>query len=1159
MRFVRALFAALVGALPLVAAAQPSREPIVYDAPAGNLPTGRLGADPFWAVLPSGRLVKPAGRSAIVGIDALGVALAPDGRYAIVSNGDARLPGARSLVDPSVAGGSTLTVVDVATMRVASQYSAPNASFFSGIVAARDPLDPSRTLVLAAGGSSGAVFVLTLDVEGRLSPDRVQSRIALPAAGDPMYADAGHSFPATIVLSRDGATAYAIGNESSAAVAIDLRRRELRASASVGFFPFGATALKDALLVCDEGLMRYGKLAQATLSPAFRTPPADIQRASSLAFDAAFSTASLAANSAVQLPMDQAPDGTMLAGGEHRAAVVADPAGTYAYVALASVDRIAVVSLEGRPRVLGGLDLRLFPLGPFGTQPVALALSNDGKRLYVALAGLNAIAVLDASDPVHLKRLGLIPTGWRPAALALSSDDASLYVTNQKGFGSDFGFTGDGPTATDAGGHVQQVRIDSRAVWSTLQRIDLSGLNMVRETYTALGSARSPSSGAPSDVVPALGGGASSRIKHVVMIVEESKTFDAMLGDLVDGYGRKHGNADPSMVAFDASVTPNLHALARSYALADNFYADAQESGAAHQALLGGIASDYTERMAGVRTAARQDPEDYSRFGSIFNSLALHNISFRDYGDQLCVSGYDDGMNPDPKVDDPGFVDVNDRLAPTQGLGGLYGFDVPAPAILNGRVDERYPGWNLRIRDERRAREFVRDFDRLAALRTLPRFTLVWLPDDRGGKGRYIPPLAEEVADGDRALGIVVSAPLAPAAVEGYGNLHRPRRHGIIARSCQRAARLRGRRLAVCETRLPSATATFRPRACSRQRRSCWGSRRYRWATCWRPTSATSSPSLRIFRRTSPSPSRPRGPAPRLAVVPWPAANEPGVTEKQLISAPFVKSSTARLRDALLAPPGAAFDRVPPIQGEPSPIFDRAQEQHGVLDRTLRDCGVVVHHLERDEGSDPDGFATFVADCALVVANGAILLRPSRIERRRETATVEARLTELGIPILGRIEAPGLIDGGDLVVSGDCVFIGVPRHGTRSNTIGRAQLGEILGGLGMHVLELRLAPEIPRLASVFSAVGDDVVVAARDYVDIDAAGTSVQTIAIPRGDQCGAGLLTIGPRRAIANLRFRVALPLLRKAKLDILAIDLWEFGKAGAGPAALVLPLRRG
>ncbi len=95
----------------------------------------------------------------------------------------------------------------------------------------------------------------------------------------------------------------------------------------------------------------------------------------------------------------------------------------------------------------------------------------------------------------------------------------------------------------------------------------------------------------------------------------------------------------------DASITPNLHALARRYALAGNFYADAEESDAGHQFVAGGIASFYTEKTLLVKSGRRplvnknEDPEDYPRPGYIFNSLASRHKSYRDYGDLVRVVG----------------------------------------------------------------------------------------------------------------------------------------------------------------------------------------------------------------------------------------------------------------------------------------------------------------------------------------------------------------------------------------------------------------------------------------------------------------------------------------------------------------------------------------
>ncbi|HMD02463.1 MAG TPA: alkaline phosphatase family protein, partial [Candidatus Baltobacteraceae bacterium] len=415
------------------------------------------------------------------------------------------------------------------------------------------------------------------------------------------------------------------------------------------------------------------------------------------------------------------------------------------------------------PRVVGGTELRLYERGPYGTQPIALALDKGEKRLYVALAGINAIAVLDASDPRKLHRVGLIPTGWFPAALALSRDGHMLYVVNTKGLNHDPGFIGDNPTARDAKGNVLQVAADSSAVWSTLERIDLRSVDLRTTTAHALSYQRALRPPRHDTIVPASFAGTRSKvIKHVVFILEENKTYDAMLGDLTNTAGDAYGPGDPALIAFDQSVTPNLHALARTFALAGNYFADADASGPAHQFVTAGVASAYTVKFSLSReerrpsTGDHQDPEDYPRAGYIFNALALRDRSYRDYGDLVRVWGYDQGEARDARSDDPNSADPNDRSAPTQGLGGLYAYDVPAPAVLAGHLDLNYPGWNPRIRDARRAEEFIRDFDAQLKTGGMPEFTHIWLPGDRGVTGKGLPSISEQVADGDRALGAIV-------------------------------------------------------------------------------------------------------------------------------------------------------------------------------------------------------------------------------------------------------------------------------------------------------------------------------------------------------------------------------------------------------------------
>jgi N-dimethylarginine dimethylaminohydrolase len=256
--------------------------------------------------------------------------------------------------------------------------------------------------------------------------------------------------------------------------------------------------------------------------------------------------------------------------------------------------------------------------------------------------------------------------------------------------------------------------------------------------------------------------------------------------------------------------------------------------------------------------------------------------------------------------------------------------------------------------------------------------------------------------------------------------------------------------------------------------------------------------------------------------------------------------------------PTSAVDRLVPMHGESSSIAERALEQYAVLRNRLTSHGVRTHLVE-SEADVPE--AALVADCAVVVGSGAILLRPSAVAQRRFVSVVERTLGELGIPIVGRVEPPGLLDGADVVLGPHVAYVGVP-HGPslaqqRSNQLGRRQFETIAQAHGFRAVELSLAPDVHRLRNVFSFADGDCVLAAPDKVDLVAV-KDAQILEIPRGEEYACGVLTLGPRQVVANLRFRTALAVMKKAKIAIEALDLWEFGKAGIAPSSLVLALKR-
>src|SRR5436189_931883 len=127
-------------------------------------------------------------------------------------------------------------------------------------------------------------------------------------------------------------------------------------------------------------------------------------------------------------------DGGRVSVGRHPSALALSDDGSRLFVASASTDRVAVVDTRAK-RVIATLDDPA-PAGPHeGSTPNALALSHDGRRLFVAEADNNAVAVFDLSGAAGAGRLaGRIPVEWYPSAVAVAGD--SLFVVNGKGRGA---------------------------------------------------------------------------------------------------------------------------------------------------------------------------------------------------------------------------------------------------------------------------------------------------------------------------------------------------------------------------------------------------------------------------------------------------------------------------------------------------------------------------------------------------------------------------------------------------------------------------------------------------------------------------------------------------------------------------------------------------
>ncbi len=154
------------------------------------------------------------------------------------------------------------------------------------------------------------------------------------------------------------------------------------------------------------------------------------------------------------------------------------------------------------------------------------------------------------------------------------------------------------------------------------------------------------------------------------------------------------------------------------------------------------------------------------------------------------------------------------------------------------------------------------------------------------------------------------------------------------------------------------------------------------------------------------------------------------------------QSMVGDLKEVLVKKPDSIFaDADPKIWHYTHSInLKRAQIEHQDLVRVLESNGVQVysHYENMKDLSD----AMFVHDPMLMTDAGAVILRMGKTLRQGEEAYMKRKMQDLGIPILGEIEEPGCVEGGDLIWLDDRTLLA--GRGYRTNLAGILQLRELL-------------------------------------------------------------------------------------------------------------------
>lgn len=436
--------------------------------------------------------------------------------------------------------------------------------------------------------------------------------------------------------------------------------------------------------------------------------------------------------------------------GLHPSGMTVDPSGTFLYVANANSDTVSVVRTD-TDEVVETITCRPEGRLPFGSGCNAVALSPDGSALYVASGTNNAVAVVRlgeastraAGRPSGKSQVaGLVPTGWYPGAVALSADGRRMFVANIKGLGS-LSSTQAEEKGRNSHEHLGSVSVIDVPDAEQLAR-HTAKVNACNRLAYSLAGLDPPRPGTAPRPVPERHG-EPSVFRHVIYVIKENRTYDQVFGDI------KEGNGDPRLVIYGEEVTPNQHKLAREFTLFDNFYCSGVLSADGHQWVNEAYVTDYLERSFGGFGRSYPydggDPLAYASSGFLWDNALAHGRTLRNFG-EFVNSTLPKGVT---------WADWFEQAS--TGAGRFRVQARASVARLDPYTHPSYPGFVMSIPDVYRARLFLDELAVCERTGRFPDLVYLFLPcNHTSGTRPGVQTPRAMVADNDLALGRVVDA-----------------------------------------------------------------------------------------------------------------------------------------------------------------------------------------------------------------------------------------------------------------------------------------------------------------------------------------------------------------------------------------------------------------
>jgi YVTN family beta-propeller protein len=743
--------------LPPIAAAQS-----IMQTPAGER---YVELDPNGeTVLPNGRLITPVGDMVRVRPHPYGLAMSPDGRWVVaVSSEGPQL----TILDATAEGDGRVRFIPEASNEEKGVLDAA----FMGL-----GFSPDSETVYVAGGRDWSVTAF--DLASGTKTFRID------CAHETDDGNFKNGYVGDLRVTNDGSTIYALDQSNFRMLVIDVRKQSVITSIQVGRHPFGITLDPDEkrAYVANVGMFEYdyyrdadGKRAKLAFPPVGVpsqeaedglvvdgvTVPAlgdmnDIRGMSVWTVDIGKRKKPNVVNrtNTGHLVGEQLEDFPAVGGSSPNSIVATE---SHVYISNGSNDSITVLNRETGERepdidlILDESSRNLRGLIPFG-----MALSPSAETLYVAEAGINAIGVVRLSDRTVL---GHIPTAWFPSKIAVSPDGSTLYAACAKGIGSG---PNHGPGHKDGDptgigslmrGYINTIDL-TEPDWSSLTA------QVVNNNVRYAEPTRSP--GHP---IPSLPGAWESPIKHVIYVTKENRTYDEIFGAVPGGRGDAElcrlgrpidvSSSDGSRTVKDVVLMPNHLALAKRFAINDNFYCDSDHSIDGHRWLVGTYPNEFMESRIGqsargsgpgnhafIGSSGAIYPEDYNEAGSIWEHFERNGIGFFNYG-----LGFE--FKPQEETIEYKYTGIRVSI------------NYPMPQVLLENTSRKFATYNTNIPDQFRMDMFEQEFREkwLSGEEPFPDVITMMLPNDHGAGERPddgYPFWGSYMSDNDLALGRLV-------------------------------------------------------------------------------------------------------------------------------------------------------------------------------------------------------------------------------------------------------------------------------------------------------------------------------------------------------------------------------------------------------------------